>query len=89
MIPLVIDTGKVLALDVAQRADGIAHALDEVTPTFLPSSVYSPLLIKLGTARFGRGARVLHGPTVLAQGLKQPDWLATYTTFSPHATEGL
>ena len=31
VIPLVIDTGKVLALDVAQRTDGIAHALDEVT----------------------------------------------------------
>ena len=30
VIPLVIDTGKVLALDVAQRADGIADALDEV-----------------------------------------------------------
>ncbi|KAF8498709.1 cation efflux protein [Russula emetica] len=30
VIPLVIDTGKVLALDVAQRADGIAHALDEL-----------------------------------------------------------
>ena len=29
--PLVIDTGKVLALDVAQRADSIAHALNEVT----------------------------------------------------------
>jgi len=28
--PLVIDTGKVLALDVAQRTDGIAHALDEL-----------------------------------------------------------
>jgi zinc transporter 5/7 len=30
VIPLVIDTGKVLALDVAQRADDIADALDEV-----------------------------------------------------------
>lgn len=30
VIPLVIDTGKVLALDVAQRADAIAHALDEL-----------------------------------------------------------
>jgi zinc transporter 5/7 len=48
VIPLVIDTGKVLALDVAQRADGIAHALDEVTPTTLPSSVFTPLLIKSG-----------------------------------------
>jgi zinc transporter 5/7 len=49
VIPLVIDTGKVLALDVAQRADGIAHALDEVIPIiFLPSSVFTPLLIMLG-----------------------------------------
>lgn len=30
VIPLVIDTGKVLALDVAQRGDGIADALGEV-----------------------------------------------------------
>ena len=30
VILLVIDTGKVLALDVAQRADGITQALDEV-----------------------------------------------------------
>lgn len=48
MIPLVIDTGKVLALDVAQRADDIAHALDEVTPILLPSSVFTLLLIKSG-----------------------------------------
>lgn len=33
VIPLVIDTGKVLALDVAQRADDITHALNEVTPS--------------------------------------------------------
>ena len=33
VIPLVIDTGKVLALDVAQHADGIGHALDEVMLT--------------------------------------------------------
>lgn len=46
VIPLVIDTGKVLALDVAQRADDIALALDEVKPTILPSSVFTPLLIK-------------------------------------------
>jgi zinc transporter 5/7 len=31
VIPLVIDTGKVLALDVAERADGITLALNEVT----------------------------------------------------------
>ncbi|KAH9176001.1 cation efflux protein [Lactarius sanguifluus] len=30
VIPLVIDTGKVLALDVAQRGDGIADALSEL-----------------------------------------------------------
>jgi solute carrier family 30 (zinc transporter), member 5/7 len=30
VIPLVIDTGKVLALDVAQRSDEIADALDEL-----------------------------------------------------------
>jgi len=30
VLPLVIDTGKVLALDVAQRGDGIADALDEL-----------------------------------------------------------
>ncbi|KAH8978072.1 cation efflux protein, partial [Lactarius akahatsu] len=30
VIPLVIDTGKVLALDVAQRGDGIADALGEL-----------------------------------------------------------
>jgi len=30
VISLVIDTGKVLALDVAQRADGITQALDEL-----------------------------------------------------------
>ncbi|KAH9989852.1 cation efflux family-domain-containing protein [Russula vinacea] len=30
VIPLVIDTGKVLALDVAQHTDGIGHALDEL-----------------------------------------------------------
>jgi zinc transporter 5/7 len=48
VIPLVIDTGKVLALDVAQRADDIAHALDEVTPILLPSSVFTLLLIKSG-----------------------------------------
>ncbi|KAH9993673.1 cation efflux family-domain-containing protein [Russula compacta] len=30
VIPLVIDTGKVLALDVAQRADGITDALNEL-----------------------------------------------------------
>ena len=34
VIPLVIDTGKVLALDVAQHADGITHALDEVMVPF-------------------------------------------------------
>ena len=90
VIPLVIDTGKVLALDVANRADGISHALDEVTPPVV--CVYLPLLlIKSGraTARFGRGARVIHGPTVLAKGRKQPDWLASYTACSPNATEGL
>ncbi|KAI0296031.1 cation efflux family-domain-containing protein [Russula brevipes] len=30
VVPLVIDTGKVLALDVAQRADSITQALDEL-----------------------------------------------------------
>lgn len=30
VVPLVIDTGKVLALDVAQRGDGIADALGEL-----------------------------------------------------------
>jgi zinc transporter 5/7 len=30
VLPLIIDTGKVLALDVAQQADGITHALDEL-----------------------------------------------------------
>lgn len=48
VIPLVIDTGKVLALDVAERADGITDALDEVTPTFLPLSTFTPLLIESG-----------------------------------------
>jgi zinc transporter 5/7 len=45
--PLVIDTGKVLALDVAQRADGIAHALDEVTSTSVFFSLY-PFADQLG-----------------------------------------
>lgn len=92
VIPLVIDTGKVLALDVAERADGITDALDEVTPTFLPLSIFYPVADQVGlghTARFGRGACVVHGPTVLAKGRKQPDWLAAYTTCSPYATEGL
>lgn len=31
VVPLVIDTGKVLALDVAQRSDNISDALAEVT----------------------------------------------------------
>ena len=48
VIPLVIDTGKVLALDVAQRADSIAIALDEVMPTILPLPVFTQLLIKWG-----------------------------------------
>jgi Co/Zn/Cd efflux system component len=42
VIPLVIDTGKVLALDVAQRADGITQALDEVA-----SSAHSSLCLSL------------------------------------------
>ena len=70
MIPLVIDTGKVLALDVAQRADDIAHALDEVTPLV---DRLLPLTDQIGsghTARLGRGARFVHGPTVLAKGRK-------------------
>jgi zinc transporter 5/7 len=46
VIPLVIDTGKVLALDVAHRADGIAHALDEVTP---PSSIFYPIADQIGS----------------------------------------
>jgi zinc transporter 5/7 len=40
VISLVIDTGKVLALDVAQRADGMTQALDEVA-----SSAHSSLCI--------------------------------------------
>ena len=31
VVPLVIDTGKVLALDLAQRSDNISDALAEVT----------------------------------------------------------
>ena len=47
VIPLVIDTGKVLALDVAQRADGITQALDEVASHSRPS-LRLPLLISRG-----------------------------------------
>jgi len=49
VIPLVIDTGKVLALDVAQHADGISLALDEVTVT-LSRRQSLPLLMKSGWA---------------------------------------
>jgi zinc transporter 5/7 len=47
VIPLVIDTGKVLALDVAQRADGITQALDEVASRSRLSRRL-PLLISRG-----------------------------------------
>jgi Co/Zn/Cd efflux system component len=42
VISLVIDTGKVLALDVALRADGMTQALDEVA-----SSAHSSLCLSL------------------------------------------
>jgi len=57
--PLVIDTGKVLALDVAQRGDSIANALGEVR--LLRCHCFSPLSLALtlmplgGTACFSRG----------------------------------
>lgn len=41
VVPLVIDTGKVLALDVAQRSDTISDALAEVTSSPPPPSVIS------------------------------------------------
>jgi hypothetical protein len=42
-----------------------------------------------GTACVGRGARVVHEPTVLAEGRKQLDWLAARAARSSHATKGL
>jgi len=59
VIPLVIDTGKVLALDVAQRSDGIAHALDEVMlapplPRYLSSLADQ---VGLGSSFRSRGLR--------------------------------
>jgi Co/Zn/Cd efflux system component len=45
VIPLVIDTGKVLALDVAQRADGITQALDEVASSARSSLCLSLLIV--------------------------------------------
>jgi zinc transporter 5/7 len=47
VIPLVIDTGKVLALDVAERGDTISDALAEVTslrrrPLVLPPFSHTP-----------------------------------------------
>jgi hypothetical protein len=70
VIPLVIDTGKVLALDVAQRGDGIADALAEVR-FFVVASCF-PLFSQTNkqTACFGRGTRFVHEPAVLAQGLE-------------------
>ena len=56
VIPLVIDTGKVLALDVAQRADGITHALDEVMSSH-DHSLHLPSL----TSRVGHSSLLLRG----------------------------
>jgi Co/Zn/Cd efflux system component len=55
VIPLVIDTGKVLALDVAQRGDSIADALGEVRLHLRRSPPFSLVLGE--TACFGRGTR--------------------------------
>ncbi|KAI0272645.1 cation efflux family-domain-containing protein [Gloeopeniophorella convolvens] len=69
VIPLVIDTGKVLALDVADRGDAIAIALDELasvdglaaytSPQFWPkdsSSLIGALHVQLDAPRAGAGA---------------------------------
>jgi hypothetical protein len=83
VIPLVIDTGKVLALDVAQHADGITHALDEVMVAFFRRHSFPFADGSRGaTAGFGRGTRVVHGSAVLAKGCEQLDWLAACTTCS-------
>ena len=71
VIPLVIDTGKVLALDVAQRGDGIADALGEVrrrSPLFSVFSSHwslggensllrSRVSLRTGTRNFGPRTR--------------------------------
>ena len=66
VIPLVIDTGKVLALDVAERGDGIADALAEVRSSIVMFCRLLLFSILAPPACFGRGTRFVQKPAILA-----------------------
>ena len=94
VVPLVIDTGKVLALDVAQRGDAITDALAEVCVYHLSSFRLSALSSQFSlagriTACFSRGTRFVQEPAILAQGREQLDRLAACTACATYATERL
>ena len=78
VIPLVMDTGKVLALDVAERDVDIERALTEV---FLFLYINSRLFLILShEAVFRPRCCILFLSAILAQRLIELDWVDSYTT---------
>lgn len=81
VIPLVMDTGKVLALDVAERDVDIQRALTEVFP-FPINQLRKSNFINLSSHEVVLRSRccILFLSAILAQRLVEPDWVDSYTT---------
>ena len=81
VIPLVMDTGKVLALDVAERDVDIEQALTEVFP-FLIYIYIRETFLKFPSHKvvFRSRCCILFLSAILAQRLIESDWIDPYTT---------